>query len=116
MKLGEIATQLIIDSRKLTDYALNPDNPKGKDKAFLFEFHLGFSRDNYQKLLEQILKKAPEAEAIPLEKDRHGQRYQVDLNIEGIHKGQSEIVRTGWLLELDTNTARLVTLYVRKRT
>jgi hypothetical protein len=116
MKLGKIATRLIIDSRKLTDYALNPDNPKGKDKAFLFESHLGFSRDNYQKLLEQILNKAPEIEAIPLEKDRHGQRYQVDINIEGINKGQSEIVRTGWLLELDINTARLVTLYVRKRT
>jgi len=81
----------------------------------MFNSHLGFNRDNYQQLLEQIFKKALEAEAIPLEKDHHGQRYQVDLNIEGINKGQSEIVRTGWLLESDTNTARLVTLYVKKR-
>ena len=48
--------------------------------------------------------------------DIYGQRYQVDIEIEGMHPEQKEIVRTGWIVEQDSNLARLVTLYVRKRT
>jgi hypothetical protein len=48
--------------------------------------------------------------------DVHGQRYQVDLEIEGVELGQIETVRTGWIVELKEDIARLVTLYVRKRT
>ena len=47
--------------------------------------------------------------------DIHGQRYQVDLEIEGMQPGQKETVRTGWIVEQNRNLARLVTLYVRKR-
>ena len=54
MKLGEIVSRVLIDSRKFTEYALNPDNPKGADKAIMFERHLGFTKDNYQLLEEQI--------------------------------------------------------------
>ena len=54
MKLGDIATDVIIDSRKLTEYALDPNNPKGADKAVMFEHHLGFTKDNYQLLLDKI--------------------------------------------------------------
>ncbi len=35
MKLGELVDEIVIDPRKLTDYALDPENPKGKDKAWL---------------------------------------------------------------------------------
>ena len=58
---------------------------------------------------------ALETEAILQFKDEHGERYQVDLEIIGIEEGQKETVRTGWIVEHKLNTARLVTLYVRKR-
>ena len=64
MKLGEIVSRVLIDSRKFTEYALNPDNPKGADKAIMFERHLGFTKDNYQLLEEQISIQALAAEAI----------------------------------------------------
>ncbi len=51
MKLREIAAQIQIDPCKLTDYALNPENPVGKDKAFMFQKHLGFTRSNHEPLL-----------------------------------------------------------------
>jgi len=35
MKLGDIVSRLVIDPRKLTEYALNPDNPVGADKAIV---------------------------------------------------------------------------------
>ncbi len=115
MKLGDVVSRVIVDKRKLTEYALNPDNPVGADKALMFQRHLGFAKDNYETLLEQISALALEAEAILGKSDQHGQRYQVDLEIIGVEQGQREIVRTGWIVEPDSGIARLVTLYVRKR-
>ena len=81
MKLGDIVSRIVIDPRKLTDYALNTDNPVGGDKAVIFQRDLGFTIDNYQLLLEQISTQALDAEAILGRTDRHGQRYTVDLDI-----------------------------------
>ena len=114
MKLGDIVSRIELDPRKLTEYTLNPDNPVGADKAVMFQRHLGFTRDNYEPLLEQISTQALDAEAILGRTDKHGQRYRVDLEITGT-EGQREIVRTGWILEPDSDAARLVTLYVRRR-
>jgi hypothetical protein len=115
MKLKNIVSYITIDPRKLTEYALNPDNPVGADKAVMFNRHLGFTRDNYEQLLEQIVRQALEAEAIYQLTDQHGNRYQVDLEIIGIQEGQKEIVRTGWIVEHQSDTARLITLFVRRR-
>ncbi|MEP0878179.1 hypothetical protein NDA00_20430 [Funiculus sociatus GB2-M2] len=107
-------SSLVIDPRKLREYALNPDNPIGGDKAVMFQRHLGFTKDNYEPLLEQISAKVLEAEAILGQTDEHGQRYRIDLEIIGT-EGQQEIVRTGWIVELGSDAARLVTLFVRRR-
>lgn len=115
MKLGDIISRVVIDPRKLTEYALNPDNPVCADKAAMFQQHLGFTKDNYEALLEQISAIALETEAIVGRSDEHGRRYQVDLEIIGVEEGQREVVRTGWIVEPDSEVARLVTLYVRKR-
>jgi hypothetical protein len=98
MKLRELAAQIHIEPRKLTDYALNPENPVGRDKAFMFQQHLGFTLSNHEPLLQQIQAKAPEAEAIFQRADEHGDRYQIDLGIIGIEEGQRETVRTGWII------------------
>ncbi len=114
MKLRDIVTHLVIDPRKLREYALNSDNPVGADKAVMFERHLGFTRDNYESLLEQISAQALETEGILGLTDEHGQRYRVDLEIIGT-QGQREFVRTAWIVEPDSDAARLVTLYVRRQ-
>lgn len=115
MKLKELVNHLEINPRKLTEYALNPDNPKGANKALMFQRHLGYTKDNYQPLLDQIYDQALDAEATFQFKDEHGERYQIDLEIKGRETDQQEIVRTGWIRELNAKTARLVTLYVKKR-
>lgn len=63
MKLGDIVSRVVIDSRKLTDYALNPDNPVGADKAVIFQRLLSFNLDNYQLLLLQISTQALNGDA-----------------------------------------------------
>jgi hypothetical protein len=115
MKLRELVNEVIIDPRKLTDYALDPDNPKGKDKAVMFQRHLGYTKDNYQLLLDRIHDRVLDAEAIPKNEDQFGTRYQVDLEIQGVEAQQMEIVRTGWLIPPNSNQARLTTLYIPKR-
>ena len=60
---------------------LNPDNPVGADKALVFEQRLGYTKDKHEGLLRQISDRALDAEAVTKEANRHGQRYQVDLEI-----------------------------------
>lgn len=114
MKLREVASSVVVDPRKLTEYAPNPDNPRGGDKALVFERRLGYTKDNYEGLLEQIQSDALDGEAMPKLADQHGQSYQVDLEVSGV-EGQRAIVQMGWLVEPGSAVARLVTLYVRKQ-
>jgi filamentous hemagglutinin len=64
MTLREIVSRIIIDSRKLTDYALNLENPVGRDKAVMFHRHLGFTQDNYELLLVQISEQERQQEVL----------------------------------------------------
>jgi len=57
MKLREIVTRIIIDSRKLTDYALNLENPVGRDKAVMFQRHW-LSRTCSDKKISLMIRKA----------------------------------------------------------
>lgn len=114
MKLKDIVSRIEIDPRKLTEYALNLNNPVGADKAIVFQSRLGFTQENYQGLLEQIAAQAMDAEADLGRLDNHGQRYRVDLVIIGT-EGQQEAVRTGWIVQPESDMARLVTLYVLRR-
>ena len=76
---------------------------------------LGYTKDNYQALLEQIKTKVLDAEATPQLEDQYGRRYQVDLEIQGIRTEQIENVRTGWLIPPNSNQARLITAYIKRK-
>jgi len=94
MKLADIVNRVIVDPRKLTDYALDPESPWGHHKAKVFKESLGFTKENYADLLAQIEEKALEGEATFHSEDEFGRRYTVDLSIQGT-EGQEAIVRTG---------------------
>ena len=113
MVLREMADTLAVDSRKLVDYALNPESPSGRHKAVVFAQALGFTRENYRDLLVQIEEQALDGEAVFHSEDRFGSRYTVDMTIWSIDR-RSAVVRTGWLVNRETKEARLLTLYVRK--
>ncbi len=75
MKLSDLVELLVIDSRKLTAYALNPNSPRGKDKAVVFEKVLGYTDNNYDELLKQLERKPLDCEAFFHGEDRFGKRY-----------------------------------------
>lgn len=54
MKLADIVNRVVIDPHKLTDYAPDSNNPVGRHKALIFERHLGFTRHNYESLLQLV--------------------------------------------------------------
>jgi hypothetical protein len=114
MKLGEIVSRLVIDSRKFTEYALDPDNPLGRHKALVFEKRLGFSKSNAASLQQQIETLAPNNEAVLQRTDQYGRHYRVDIQVTG-PVGQRAFVRTGWIVAPGSDTAHLVTCYVLRK-
>jgi len=113
VKLSDIVSQVIIDPRKLTEYALNPEAPHGRHKALVFARVLGYTLENYEPLLQQIELLALEAEVQLHSHDEFGQRYTADIPIEG-PAGQRAVVRTGWLVPPGSNQGRLATLWVKE--
>lgn len=112
MKLRELASRVIIDPRKLTEYALNPDAPRGRYKALVFQQTLGYTRENHEHLLRQIETQAPDVEVHFHSQDEFGCRYTADLQIEG-PASQRAIVRIGWFVPGGKDEVRLATLWVK---
>jgi len=113
MKLHDLASRVVIDPRKLKEYALNPDAPRGRRKAYVLEQVLGYTRDNSEGLLARIEVQAPDAEVHFHSQDEFGRRYTADLQIDG-PEGQRATVRTGWFVSEGKDEVRLVTLWVKR--
>jgi filamentous hemagglutinin len=115
MTLGEIVSRIVVDSRKLTAYALDSDNPLGRHKALVFERRLGLTISHVASLQQQIETLAPKAQAALQRSDQYGQHYRVDIQVTGTNE-QRAAVRTGWVVPPGSDTAHLVTCYVLRKT
>ncbi len=113
MKFRDIVDQIYIDPRKMVEYALNQNHPRGRHKARVFKSALGFDNKNFNHLKAQIESQILDAEANEGEVDQHGKRYTVDLLIKGSSENEA-LVRTCWLVPPGTRVGRLITLLVRK--
>jgi hypothetical protein len=103
----------IIDIRKLRDYCLNPDNPRGSGKARVFASALGPTAADAPKLRAKLLEVARTEEAQIGEFDMYGQRYTIDFEIE--MKVGKALVRSGWIILRDETAPRLTTCFVRRK-
>ncbi len=80
MKLPN-AQQAYIDIRKLEDYCLNDEHPRGKDKAIVFKSALGVTRIHSLILKNEILGKVGEFEASERDSDEYGRRFSVTMDL-----------------------------------
>ena len=104
----------IVDIRKLRDYCLNLDNPRGSRKARVFRSAVGMTKSDAPALRQKLLQVAASEQANVGEKDRYGQRYTIDFELRrGIRK---VVVRSGWIVLSNETVPRLTTCYVKKRT
>jgi hypothetical protein len=58
------------------------------------------------------MQKLSQSQAVQGVADQYGQRYTVDILINGLN-GNSATVRTGWILASGSNTPTLTTLFVK---
>lgn len=73
MKLPQ-ADRAVVEFRKLHDYCLNPEHPRGRHKARLFKSALGMTADDTLELQRLLLSAARTEDAVFLGADDYGQR------------------------------------------
>ena len=106
MKLpnGKLA---IVDIRKLRDYCLNTDNPRGSARV------LGITVSAASELRNKLLEIAATEDTKEGGLDLYGQRYTIDFTM-ATETGTAN-VRSGWIILHGESRPRLTTCYVKKR-
>jgi len=102
------AERAVVDIRKLRDYCLNPLHDDGKHKARLFAA-IGITATDAEALREVLLQIVKTHEARLGRRDAYGQRYTVDFSLTW--SGKQAVIRSGWIIEHETETPRLTTGY-----
>jgi hypothetical protein len=72
----------IVDLEKLIDYCLNPEHPRGKHKARVFEAACGLTAEYSEAMRIQLLEAAVKNDAVPLLQDTHGLRYVIEFTLK----------------------------------
>jgi hypothetical protein len=103
------AENAVVDIRKLRDYCLNPEHDDGKHKARLFSSILGMTPDNAEELRQILVEVIQTHEAKLGRRDGFGQRYTLDFTIQW--QNRSATLRSGWIIEHDSEIPRLTTCY-----
>lgn len=110
----EINIQLFakIPKEKFTMYALDP--VKQPDKAKAFKEALGYTKENYQDLIDNIQNNLKEDFMVLKNKDKFGKRYEYVMELTGAN-GRKANVCTGWIKENDSSEPRMTSAYVTKK-
>ena len=103
----------VIDSEKITGYALSRDHAVGKHKARVFESVLGMSDKDSFLLVNSILEAVQCHECIEGEVDSFGARYVVDFTLT--NNGRSAPIRTSWIVRAGEGFPRLTSVYIRTK-
>ena len=103
------AERAIVDIRKLRDYCLNLLHDEGPHKARLFTTALAMTADDAEDLRALLLQAVKTTDAQLGRRDVYGQRYTVDILLEW--RGRRAMVRSGWIIEHNSDTPRLTTCY-----
>ncbi|HEX8737926.1 MAG TPA: hypothetical protein VF721_21520 [Pyrinomonadaceae bacterium] len=90
------ADRAFLDLRKLRDYSLNFESPKGRHKAGVFASALGITSENAEDLRDNLLKAVKENNAESGELDMFGQRYTVDFQLKNDF-GEA-MMPSGWII------------------
>jgi hypothetical protein len=101
--------QAIVDLRKLLDYCLNPQHPRGRNKARVFA-SVGITGADAEELRDAILSTARDAEAELSVANEYGQRYMVDFDF--VREERTVRIRSTWIVRADEGLPRLTSCYV----
>jgi len=102
------ATRATIDPRKLRDYALNPNHSSGGYKASFFA-QMGYSRQDWQQLEQDIRTQHLTHAAEPGKPSPHGTKFTITAPLQGPH-GAARQVTTVWIIRIGRDVPELVTI------
>ena len=91
----------VIPKEKFTKYALDMNNPKGRNKAIAFQEALGYNVNNVDKLIRNIQKNLNKFNAIEKSDKGFGKQYEVLMTLVGENKKVAN-VKTGWIIDKET--------------
>lgn len=100
----------IVEVRKLRDYCLSPDHPRGRHKARVFASALGLTADDAEEVREAILSAALTGEADPAEEDEFGKRYVLDFEMKT--GAGTATLRSGWIVRRGEDVPRFTSCFV----
>jgi hypothetical protein len=100
----------IIPIEKLVGYCLNPEHPKGKHKARVFQWVLGITRENVDSLYQLVRQAAITGEVIQERSTPFGQEFKVDWTIPGLDQVQ---LRTLWIISSESIIPQLVSAFIK---
>jgi len=106
------AHRVVIDPRKLTEYALNPDHRRGRDKARVFAAVLGVTAEDADWLADRPRQAACEREAVFLGNGRFGRLYRIDFPLR--RGDRRATIRSFRIVRADETFPRLTTCFVRE--
>ncbi|MCD6507720.1 hypothetical protein J7M22_14020 [Candidatus Poribacteria bacterium] len=101
-----------IPKGKVTGYLLSTTHRDGHHKAAFF-MNYGFSAEEWEMLVNALLRHAAENEVVKTERTPFGTRYVVDGPLS-TPSGRSVNVRVVWFIEHNETIPRLVTAYPLK--
>ena len=100
----------VVDIRKLTDYCLSHEHPRGKHKARVFLSALGMTSAHAVELRDTLLQTVRSDDCTLGSVDEYGARYIVDFNYV---KGEREaMVRSTWIIKSGESEPHLTSCFV----
>lgn len=102
-----------IDVEKLRDNLLSPEHPVGRFKARFFGA-LGYTRDNWPQLQQDLLAVARSGAAEPGRPNAYGQKYEVHGRLDA-PSGASVGIVTVWIVLKGEESPRFVTAFPEEK-
>jgi hypothetical protein len=99
----------IVDRRKLQEYCLNPQHPRGRNKARVFA-SVGIRQADVEVLRTALVAAAGSAEAQLGVANPYGQRYIVDFDL--VCQARTVKLRSTWIVRIGEHLPRLTSCYV----
>ncbi len=99
----------LVPREKVVDYLLSTTHRDGRHKAAFFS-GFGFRVENWEDLVDALLRHAGDHEVAKEENSPFGTRYVVDGTMV-MADGRDALVRTVWFVDTGADAPRFVTAY-----
>jgi hypothetical protein len=99
----------IVDIRKLLEYCLNPQHPRGRNKARVFA-SVGIREADAEELRVALVAAAVGDGTQVGVANVHGQRYIIDFDL--FREGRAVRIRSTWIVRAGEDLPRLTSCYV----